>query len=40
MSRIYYAFLHEGPKLEDFNLIPKLECHKGEQIKMKDLHGV
>ncbi|VDI16359.1 Hypothetical predicted protein [Mytilus galloprovincialis] len=36
LSRI----LHEGPELEDFNLIPKLESHKGEQIKMKDLHGV
>ncbi|CAG2228262.1 unnamed protein product [Mytilus edulis] len=36
LSRI----LHEGPELEDFNLIPKLESHKGEQINMKDLHGV
>ncbi|XP_071145047.1 uncharacterized protein [Mytilus edulis] len=36
LSRI----LHEGPELEDFNLIPKEESHKGEQIKMKDLHGV
>ncbi|CAC5403255.1 unnamed protein product [Mytilus coruscus] len=32
--------LHEGPKLEDFKLLPKQESHKGEQIKMKDLHGV
>ncbi|XP_052082731.1 uncharacterized protein LOC127720270 [Mytilus californianus] len=32
--------LHEGSKLEDFNLLPKQESHKGEQIKMKDLHGV